>query len=133
MSKRLSNYKLNLAIIASLFFTLVLGCQPEGGELLPINNEGLEITSSRFENDTAVINDNGFEIKVFGSWDGRAKVRVIIENNSGNSVRFDFNKSIVLDSRGEKINIDSIYEDKNSAIEQISDGQFAVAKAKNAN
>ena len=118
--------KTNSVIIVAVFSLLILGCQPESGELLPVNNSGMEIASSRFESDTAVINDDGLKLKVFGSWDGRAKVRVFLENNSGNDIKLNFDKSTVVDSRGGEINIDSIYEDQGSAVNEIKDNQFSV-------
>lgn len=55
MKLRFFSYKIDLLAIFLLFFVLILGCQPSGGELLPIGDNGVQITSSRFENDTVVI------------------------------------------------------------------------------
>lgn len=94
---------------------------------MPIGGEGIEIASSRFENDTAVINDNDLKIKLYGSWDGRANVRIIIENNSPNSIKVNFNEFIILDNKGSGENIDSISEDKGDAIKEIGNKQYSVA------
>ena len=118
--------KTNSVIIVAVFYLKILGCKPEIGEIFTLNNSGMEIASSRFESDTAVINDDGLKLKVFGSWDGRAKVRVFLENNSGNDIKLNFDKSTVVDSRGGEINIDSIYEDQGSAVNEIKDNQFSV-------
>lgn len=127
MKRKLFDSKVNLSIIASLFFLMILGCESAGGELLPIGGDGVEIASSRFENDTAQINDNGVRMKLYGGWDGRAKIRVVIENNSENSIKVDFKQSTILDSKGENQSIDSVYEDKGDAINQIKDKEFSVA------
>jgi hypothetical protein len=125
--KKIFNLNAILSVVIIFFLFMLSGCQPEGGELLPIGGEGVEIATSRFENDTAVINDDGLKMKLYGSWDGRAKVKIIIENNSSNSIKIDFKSSNILDSKGENIKIESVYEDKGNAINTINDGQFTAA------
>lgn len=125
--KNTSDSKINLLIVASLLFLMVLGCQPEGGELLPIENGNIRISSSRFENDTAVVEDKNFKITIYGTWDGRAKVRAVIENIGEDNVRIDFNSSKILDSSGEDVKIDSIDEDNGNSINQIKDGVYSVS------
>ena len=120
MKNRLFDTKINLVILVSLFFVMVLGCQPEGGELLPIQNENIQIVSSRFENDTAVVVDKNFRLTLYGTWDGRAKIRLVLENTVDNNIKVDFNSSKILDSNGGNIKIDSVYEDgTNTAIENF--------------
>ena len=119
--------KINLAIVASLFLLIVLGCQPEGGELLPVSGEGLEISTSRFDNDTAVINDSGLKIKLYGGWDGRANIRMVVENSSPNSIKINFNEFTVLDSKGKAENIDSISEVRDNMAKEIGDKQYSIA------
>jgi hypothetical protein len=126
MKKKTFSSKVNVAIVFSLFFIMVLGCQPEGGELLPIQSGNIQISSSRFENDTAVIEDENFKITLYGTWDGRAEVRAIIENIGEDNVRVDFNSSKILDSGGEDIKIDSVDEDNGVSMNQIKDGVYSV-------
>ncbi len=130
MKKQLTNSKLNLAIVISLFFIMVLGCQPEGGELLPIQSENIQISSSRFENDTAVVEDKNLKITLYGTWDGRAEVRAIIENTGGDNVTIDFNSSKILDSNGEDIKIDSVDEDNGTSLNQIKDRVYSISAKK---
>ena len=58
-------------IAASFLFFFVLGCQPSGGELLPLPNDGTTLTTSRFENDTAEIVQENIAVKLYGNWDGQ--------------------------------------------------------------
>jgi len=114
------------SVVVLIFLFILSGCQPEGGELLPIGGAGVETATSRFENDTAVINDDGLKMKLYGSWDGRAKIRIIVENSSGSNIKIDFKSSTILDNKGENIKIETVYEDKGNAITQINDDQFSV-------
>lgn len=119
--------KLNLAGIAFVLLLMVLGCQPEGGELLPISGENIEIATSRFENDTAIISDNKLKIKLYGSWDGRANVRMIFENNDSSSVKVKLNEFIVSDSKGGNIKIDSFAEEKDKVVKKLEEKELVVA------
>ena len=119
MKRQLTKTKSNLIIVGAIFVLLILGCQSSGGELLPLSGEGIEITTSRFENDTAVINDNGLIIKLYGDWDGRANVRVVVINNSGKETTINFAESKILDSQGDNIQIDSVAEDNGAAVKTL--------------
>ena len=96
MKLRFFSYKIDLLAIFLLFFVLILGCQPSGGELLPIGDNGVQITSSRFENDTVVISQNDITVKCYGSWDGNGNfdLRVIVTNSSAKTISIIFDKFI---------------------------------------
>ena len=130
MKDQLAKTKINLTIVSAIFVLLILGCQSSGGELLPLGGEGIEISTSRFENDTAVINDNGLIIKLYGDWDGRANVRVIFENNSGKEATINFEESKISDSQGENIPIDSVAEDDGTAVKTLNEKSFKMAADK---
>jgi hypothetical protein len=129
MREKIFDSKINLVIVASLFLLMILGCQPPGGELLPIGGEGIEIATSRFENDTAVISENGVKMKFYGSWDGRANIRMVVENSTPNSIKINFNEFAILDSKGKGENIDLISEVRNNAAKEISNKQYLIAPA----
>lgn len=129
--------KSNAGFVCLIFLSLILGCQPPGGELLPIGGDGIEITTSRFEKDTAVISEGGVEIKFYGSWENESfvRLRAAINNQSNWSCRVKFNQMSLIDANGkaaavsgisEKPDFKSLYEsgqNQNLPIIEISAGE----------
>lgn len=103
----------SVSSLVILFFLFMLSaCQPEGGELLPIGSEGVEIATSRFENDTVVINDNGLKLKFYGNWTGNSyiQLRIAIANESSQRYQIKFEQAVLKNGNGEIANISDINE-----------------------
>jgi len=79
---------------------------------LPIGGEAVEITTSRFENDTAVINDNGLKLKFYGNWTGNnyIQLRVAIANESNQTCQIKFEQAVLKNGNNEIANISDINE-----------------------
>ena len=96
MKEKLFDLKVNLSIVTSLFFLMILGCQPSGGELLPLAGDDIVITTSRFENDTAVVIQNDITVKFYGNWNGEhnLNLRIVVFNASDKAIKIIFDEFI---------------------------------------
>ena len=79
---------------------------------MPIGDKGVEITTSRFENDTAVINDNGLKIKFYGSWseNNYINLRVAAFNESSQIVQIKFEQAVLKSGNNQTGSISDINE-----------------------
>ena len=86
-----------------------LACQPDGGDLMPVLQEGTKIVSAQSKADNALQYDNeNFSIKVSGTWEslrGEIFCIVVVKNRSGNKITIDFNKAVVANTLNEKIKV----------------------------
>jgi len=121
------NSKINLCLIVLIFFLLVLGCQPSGGDLIPIAGEGIEITTSRFENDTVMITDNGLTLKFYGSWGGGDGVvlRVLVKNETGKTVKINFDNFLLENGKQKRETVSSVIDKTNNSV--LTDKNVVIA------
>ncbi len=86
-----------------------LGCQPKGGSLAPILQNGAKITSFHKQKDSALQYDTeNFSLKVLGGWEplyGNVGFTVIILNRSLSKINIDLNKVSLGNSLNEKLKI----------------------------
>jgi hypothetical protein len=88
---------IQLIFVASCFFHL--SCQPEGGTLIPILQDGARITSSPKQKDAALQYDTeSFSMKVSGGWEplyGDAGFNLIIRNKNPNKLKILFERVLL--------------------------------------
>ena len=85
------------------------GCQPKGGSLAPILQEGTKITSFHKQRDVALQYDTEtFSLKVLGGWEplyGNVGFTLVIINRSLTEVSIDLSKISLGNSLNEKIKV----------------------------
>ncbi len=91
------NY-IQLIFVATCFF--YLSCQPEGGTLIPILQDGARITfSEKHQKDAALQYDTeNFSMKVSGNWEpsyGITNIVLVIKNKSQNKLKIGFDKVLL--------------------------------------
>ena len=80
-----------LSILAIVGFLLILGCSPPERILKPQASDKITLTTTDFDNDTAMVKFGEIEIKIFGRWspDGSVNLNFDLQNNSDQPFRFD--------------------------------------------
>ena len=99
-------------LISILLICLVgLGCQPEGGEFVPVPADGIEIVTSRSEKDTALFNENGLKIKVYGDWNQNyVHLRIGFNNESDQIAKVKLERIVIKDGKGQVAKLTTISE-----------------------
>ncbi len=113
MKKKLFDSKINLAIVISLFLLVVLGCQPAGGDLLPVADGATGTTTTRFENDTAQITMDGLSLKLSGEWteNGYVQLMLDLKNETGRDIKINFGDFRLEDGKQKRV-VAGIVNDK---------------------
>ncbi len=110
---------IQLLFVSSCFF--YLSCQPEGGTLVPILQDGAIITASPTQKDGALQYDTkNFSMKVFGSWEplhGSTNIALIIKNKNPNKLKILFDK-ILLQSTLQELKVFG-FRDRDTQSNQI--------------
>lgn len=100
-------------LIALLACCLLLtACPPSGGELVPLaQEEGAELLTTNFRNDTVRVSREQVNIKARGVWsiaDSNTSVILEISNANAEAVTVDFNRcGLVNSDSGEKLSLRS--------------------------
>lgn len=108
-------FRLRSLLTAAVCLVLI-ACQPPGGDLVPVAQSGITLTTARFENDTAQITRDGVSVKAYGTWRGNSEtdVTVVVNNSSPGTVRADLAKLSLVNSTNERGEIGYIKEKKGS-------------------
>jgi hypothetical protein len=123
MKKKLYDSKPNLAIVASLFLLMILGCQPEQGKLTVLPSEGVEIITSKNQNYTAQIKNDDLILKVDGSWEGSVGVNLNVENISSKELILKFGEMSLVNGKKENSTVGGIIETKNGSFNTIREAR----------
>ncbi len=80
-----------LSILAVVGFLLILGCSPPERKLKPEASDRINLVTTDYDNDTALVKFGEIEIKIFGRWspDGSVTFNFDLQNNSDKPFRFD--------------------------------------------
>jgi hypothetical protein len=93
----------HLVLVASCF--LFVSCQPPTNDLMPIEQDGALVVSTKKKKDNALQYDNeSFSLKVYGNWRVSYKetsLFVVIKNRSETKIQVDFTKVIFGNSLNE--------------------------------
>jgi hypothetical protein len=94
---------------------LLLSCQPPQGVLLPLAQEGVKLSTTRYANDTAEAASGDLSIKVFGEWEkpGTYYLTFIIQNTSERVVNLDFETIELVNRSGTKTLLAGLGEKQN--------------------
>lgn len=112
MKKKTFDSKVNLAVIISLFFIMVLGCQPEKGKLVALPSEGVEVIKSEIDNDTAQITDDGLVVKVNGKWGDGVLFEVDVKNSSSRELTLKFGEMNLVNGEKESATVGDITDNQ---------------------
>jgi len=125
--------KVNLAIFISLFFIMILGCQPEKGNFVVLPSQGVEIITSEIDNDTAQIKEGELIVKVNGKWSAAVLFQVDIRNSGSKEVLLDFGEMTLVNGEREVATVGDITENQANNLIYIRnarvDGKDNVEKA----
>jgi hypothetical protein len=126
---------IQLIFVASSFF--YLSCQPEGGTLVPILQDGARITFSENQKDAALqYETESLSMKMSGGWEslyGNAGFTLIIKNKSPNRLKVNLDKVLLENTLRENL-ILVRFEEINPKTEQLIENNFTeirVAEIKN--
>jgi hypothetical protein len=126
---------IQLIFVASCFF--YLSCQPEGGTLIPILQDGARITFSENQKDAALqYETENFLMKMSGGWEplyGNAGFILIVKNKSTNKLKVNLDKVLLENTLRENLILGS-FEEINPKTEQSVENNFTevrVAEIKN--
>lgn len=115
-----------LFLLSCIFF---YGCQPDGGDLTPVLQDGAKIVSTQTKTDTALQYDTeDFSIKVSGKWEslhGEVFCILVIKNRSQRKVKVDFNRSSVANTLDEKLKITLVSTANRKQTSQIIESKIA--------
>ena len=110
MKKKTFDSKVNLAIVISLFFIMVLGCQPEKGKLVALPSEGLEITASDNKNDVVTIKSDDLLVSVSGTWGDGILFEITVKNSGSKDLIVDFGEMKLVNGEDESATVGGIIE-----------------------
>ncbi len=126
---------IQLILVASCFF--YLSCQPVGGTLVPILQDGARITFSENQKDAALqYESDSLSMKMSGGWEplyGNAGFILIIKNKSPNALKVNLDKVLLENTLRENLILSS-FEELNPKTEQSVGNNFIeirVAEIKN--
>lgn len=105
-----------MKLVALVACCLVLtACPPEGGELVPLAQEGAQLLTTKFSNDTISITREQVNIKAHGFWsiaDSRTSVILDISNLNAEALMVDFNRFELQNSESkEKLTLRSVSDE----------------------
>ncbi|MGI8555956.1 MAG: hypothetical protein ACR2LT_06330 [Pyrinomonadaceae bacterium] len=96
-------------LLSCLFY---FGCQPDGGDLTPVSQNGAKVVSFLSKANTALQYDNeNFSIKVSGKWEslhGDIFCLMVVKNRGQGKIIVDFNKAPVANSLNEKLVVELV-------------------------
>ena len=100
-----------LALACCLFLA---ACQPPYGDLVPIPQEGLEILSVDFKDDTAQATRNQITVRASGGWDGsrETSVAITVDNQGAGAIILDLRQCELINNYNEKGEFQVAYERK---------------------
>jgi len=118
------NSKLNFLFVIGLFLLMILGCQPERGNLIVLPHEGVEIKTSEFENDTAEISRNGLVIKFSGNWSGSVGIDFTVKNSSSVEAVLKFGEMQLVNGENNFSTIGGIVETTDGSFTHIREARI---------
>jgi hypothetical protein len=124
MREKVFGSKVNIVIIFLLFFIMVLGCQPERGHLTALPSEGVEVTTSEIDNDTALIKVDDFLIKVNGNWGDGVLFNIDVKNPSSKELVIKFGEMSLANGEKESATIGGISETSSGNFNTIRQAQI---------
>ncbi len=104
--------KVNLALFISLFFIMILGCQPEKGNFVALPGERVEIITSEIDNDTAQIKEGELTVKVNGKWSAAVLFQVDVRNSGSKEIVLDFGEMTLINGENQVATIGDITENQ---------------------
>jgi hypothetical protein len=108
ISNKLKFVYIKVWLICCLLFT---ACEkPQSGELEPVLVEGATLATSRFENDSLLFEENGLNVKFYGTWEGSIGLRIAIQNKTGKDASIKFEDFNVVNGNGTRSSVGGILE-----------------------
>lgn len=102
-------YRKVLLLLCCVFY---FGCQPDGGDLTPVLQNGAKIASMQSKADNALQYDAGkFTLKIAGVWEslhGDVDFSMELRNLSSSKITIDLSKTIVANSLNANLKILSV-------------------------
>jgi hypothetical protein len=87
-----------------VYCTLLLSCQPPQGVLMPLAEDGVKLSTTKYANDTAEATGGTLVVKVFGEWEkpDNYYLTFVIQNTGERAVSLDFKNVELVNGSGTK-------------------------------
>lgn len=100
-----------------IYCALFVSCQPPQGILLPVAQDGVKLSATKYPNDTAEATGGDLVVKVFGEWENPDNyyLTFVVQNTSERAVSLDFKTVELVNNSGTKAVLAGLGEKKNLA------------------
>jgi hypothetical protein len=98
-----------------VYCALLLSCQPPQGILMPLAQDGVRLSNTKYANDTAEATGGALTVKVFGEWENPDNyyLTFVVQNTGERALSLDFNTVELTNQSGTKAVLAGLGEKRN--------------------
>jgi hypothetical protein len=102
------------SLCAALMMCIMVGCQPDGGDLLPLMQDGVQIAKTIVEGDTAQLTRGNLTVKARGRWraiESETNFHFEVSNTGDEPVTINFAQVEMVNALGEKLKAGALIDE----------------------